>query len=91
MLSTRGQNYANSGLMSGYEREMKQPYHKATYPSGETSFSLAENVIAHTHNALLFADQYKFLMKEEILSCINTKAGSFRVILSGRSKTHICY
>ena len=91
MLSTRGQTYANSGLMSGYGGEMKEPYHKASYPNGETSFSLAENVIAHTHNTLLFADQYKFLMKEEILSYINTKAGSFRVILSGRSKTHICY
>jgi hypothetical protein len=56
MLSTRGRTYANSGLMSGYEREMKEPYHKATFPNGETSFSLAENVVAHTHNALLFAD-----------------------------------
>jgi hypothetical protein len=56
MLSTRGQTYANPGLMSGYEREMKEPYHKATYSNGETSFSLAENVIAHAHNALLFAD-----------------------------------
>ena len=42
--------------MSGYGGEMKEPYHKASYPNGETSFSLAENVIAHTHNTLFFAD-----------------------------------
>jgi 1-aminocyclopropane-1-carboxylate synthase len=91
MLSTRGQNYANSGLMSGYEGEMKEPYHKASYPNGEISFSSAENVITHTHNALVIADWYKFLMKEEIMCYINTKVGSFRVILSGRLKTDICY
>jgi hypothetical protein len=56
MLSIRGQSYANSGLMSGYEREMKETYHKATCPNGETSFALAENVITFPHNALLFAD-----------------------------------
>lgn len=42
--------------MSGYEGEMKEPYHKDSCPNGETSFSLAENVIAHTHNALVIAD-----------------------------------
>jgi hypothetical protein len=77
MLSTRGQSYANSGLLNGYEREMKEPYHTATKPNGETSFSLAKNVIIYPHSAFLFTDEYKFLMKDEVLSYINTKAGSF--------------
>jgi len=47
MLSKRGQEYANSGLMSGYTREKKEGYNKSSNPLGEISFANAENVCPH--------------------------------------------
>jgi len=44
MLSSRGQAYAESGLMTGYMREKNKPYNKFTHPDGEISFANAENV-----------------------------------------------
>lgn len=44
MLSTRGQEYAQSGFMSGYMRAGEEPFNKATNPEGEVSFANAENV-----------------------------------------------
>jgi hypothetical protein len=43
MLSTRGQEYAKAGLMSGYMREKGEPYNKKSNPDGEISFANAEN------------------------------------------------
>lgn len=45
MLSTRGQEYAHSGLMSGYMREKDEAYDKKLNPSGEISFANAENFL----------------------------------------------
>jgi hypothetical protein len=44
MLSSRGQEFAKSGLYGQYGREKKQPYDKITNPDGEVDFGNAENV-----------------------------------------------
>jgi hypothetical protein len=44
MLSSRGQEYAKSGLYGQYGRDKKEPYDKTTNPNGEVDFGNAENV-----------------------------------------------
>ncbi|TVY80564.1 putative aminotransferase gliI [Lachnellula suecica] len=65
MISTRGQEYARSGLMDSYSRPSKEAYNKTTNPTGEVNFSMAENVknlprfkpTTRTNSALVYASR----------------------------------
>ena len=88
MLSTRGQAYAESGLMAGYLRQKTAPFNKLSNPGGEIDFSNAENACPPLLNERQNRNTniLKFLMHDDVVNYVNEHVCIY-TLLSSRLMT----